>query len=405
MRPSPNFRRWAIPLAGVLLLAGCVDTGTTEPKLETGQFLELARTATCADQKNKLFVIDNKFVFHDRAGSCPDNSYSRTFYGVTPEAVLCREYDSIAGPQSGCADTGMRELFSTIAKNAEQIDLGLGSGHEVKVLNTATVPPNNFRRPDTDALKMTDIAGTTTLQFDEPAEIVVRDADKWSALWSAHQRPGEKLSPLPEIDFAKQMVIGVAAGQKPGPCNELLIDKIVHNGSMLVVNYTQRDVHEVCLTVVSGPVYPKHFVVIERQDVPVQFVKRDGDSGRVAFERIPVPGSAIAIEQALVVRDADSWAKLWAQANANMIPAPETPVVDFTKKMLIAVFMGTQPNGCYGVSIEAIDKVQEGLLVEVSKSTPGSGAICTQALTSPADVVAVERSDAKVIFESRRQRR
>jgi len=526
MSTSVIIRRWAIFLAGTLMLAGCVGSGSTEPPLNAGPFLELARTTACASGKNNLYVIDNRFVFHDRSGDCPDNSYSRTLYGTTPEVVLCRQNDSIAGPQSNCVDAGVRELFSAITNNADQADLGIGLGHKVTRLNTATiradelndllrattlaqsaqsgikVPRNvvirdaeswhslwadhqgigsaapgvdfnkqmvigiflgerplgcytasidtvtkrvdsieiaysvtdrsavctlpadaanpapmhlvaidmsrlsvDFHRQDADVVKMTDIATGVALQFDQPEEIVVTDAAKWSELWNAHQKSGAKPSAVPDIDFGNQIVIGVTAGQKPGPCNELLIDKIVHTGSMLVVNYTQRDVHEICLAVVSGPTYPQHFVVIERQEVPVQFVKRNGDTSRVAFERISVPGSAMTIEQALVVRDAGAWNKLWARANGNLILVPEAPVIDFTKKMLIAVFMGTQPNGCFGASIDTVSRMQEDLLVEVSKRVPGPDAICTQALTSPADVVAVDRSDAMVLFESRTQRR
>lgn len=101
-------------------------------------FIAMAQAATCANQSNRLFMIDKKMVFWDRAGSCADNSYGRTLYGATPQQVLCSVSDSIAGPRTTCGDESSRSLFTTIAGNLDKSDLGLGSGHQVEPI---AVPP------------------------------------------------------------------------------------------------------------------------------------------------------------------------------------------------------------------------------------------------------------------------
>jgi hypothetical protein len=45
-----------------------------------------------------------------------------------------------------------------------------------------------------------------------PRAVVIEDRARWQALWKEHM--GEKESPAPEVDFAKEAVIAVFAGQQ-----------------------------------------------------------------------------------------------------------------------------------------------------------------------------------------------
>lgn len=101
-------------------------------------FIAKAQEASCTDQRNRLFMIDKRMVFWDRAGSCPDNAYGRNLYGATPQALLCSIADSVAGPQTVCADDTSRALFNVIVANLDRTDLGLGAGHQVEAL---VIPP------------------------------------------------------------------------------------------------------------------------------------------------------------------------------------------------------------------------------------------------------------------------
>lgn len=144
-----------VALAGVLSLAGCGGAnGAMAQGQQAGQgvalgepngavpvtadFIARAQEASCADQRNRLFMIDKRMVFWDRAGSCADNAYGRTLFGATPQTVLCSVADSIAGPQTSCNDEQVRALFNTILANLDKSDLGLGSGHQVEAI---AIPP------------------------------------------------------------------------------------------------------------------------------------------------------------------------------------------------------------------------------------------------------------------------
>lgn len=145
-----------VTLAAALALAGCGGGSGAEPAPDkqagqgvavgepngampvTADFVARAQEAICADQRNRLFMIDKRMVFWERAGNCPDNAYGRTLFGSTPQSVLCSVTDSIGGPQTNCTDEQARALFNTIVANLDKSDLGLGSGHQVE---TMVVPP------------------------------------------------------------------------------------------------------------------------------------------------------------------------------------------------------------------------------------------------------------------------
>lgn len=144
----------AAALSAMLMLAACgggnaalsgqqaggvVVGGPTSGAPATADFIAKAQSATCATQRNRLFMIDRKMVFWDRAGTCPDNAYGRTLFGAAPQQVLCAVSDSIAGPQTTCNDESARAVFTTIVANLDSSDLGLGSTH---VVETIAIPPH-----------------------------------------------------------------------------------------------------------------------------------------------------------------------------------------------------------------------------------------------------------------------
>jgi hypothetical protein len=119
---------------GVLLaLPGCpAEEAKREGGIDPAPFKEMAKGAICADESNRLFVIDGKMVLWRRSGNCPDNAYATVLFGKTPKEVLCRVADSIAGPQKSCVDAEAGKLFDVILNNLDKKDLGLGPEHKVE---------------------------------------------------------------------------------------------------------------------------------------------------------------------------------------------------------------------------------------------------------------------------------
>jgi hypothetical protein len=93
-------------------------------------------------------------------------------------------------------------------------------------------------------------------------------------------------------------------------------------------------------------------------------------------------------------RTAGEWQTLWTQ-HAGDRPRPQ---VDFSKEMVVAVFLGSRPTA--GFSVEIVGAREEGatLVVSYKETRPQPGTVAAQILTSPLHIVAVPKH-ADVRFE------
>jgi len=105
--------------------------------------------------------------------------------------------------------------------------------------------------------------------------------------------------------------------------------------------------------------------------------------------------SAVETPRQLVVRSEAEWKTLW-QEHAPDRPAP---AVDFTRDMVIGVFLGTRTTGGYGVEITGTRQDRGSLIVEYRETRPGRGAITAQVITTPFHLVAIPRFAGDVRFE------
>lgn len=122
-----------VAFAVLISMSGCAKGPDTTPDSSSWEpFVTLAKSAQCADKRNRLFVIDRELVLWDRAGNCPDNGYSMKLYRRTPDDLVCSASDSIAGPMKKCAVPSYQELFEVAIAHLDDPNLGLGPGHTVQ---------------------------------------------------------------------------------------------------------------------------------------------------------------------------------------------------------------------------------------------------------------------------------
>lgn len=99
--------------------------------------------------------------------------------------------------------------------------------------------------------------------------------------------------------------------------------------------------------------------------------------------------------QVLVRSDAEL-RTLWQQH------APDRPVpnVDFSKEMVVAVFMGSRPNAGFSTAIVSATAAAGALIVRYSETRPKPGAMTAQVLTFPYHIVAIPKAEVRdVKFE------
>ena len=96
----------------------------------------------------------------------------------------------------------------------------------------------------------------------------------------------------------------------------------------------------------------------------------------------------------VTVRTEAEWKALWK----DHAPAAEIPVIDFSKTMVVGVFLGSKPSAGYGVEIVGVHIQEQELVVEYVQKQPARGTIAAQMLTEPYHLVTVPKHAGPVRF-------
>jgi len=90
----------------------------------------------------------------------------------------------------------------------------------------------------------------------------------------------------------------------------------------------------------------------------------------------------------VLVRTEAEWTKLWNQH----APDHPKPAVDFSKEMVVAVFMGSRPNAGFSTAITGAMVANGALVVRYTETAPAAGAVAAQILTFPFHIVAITKA-------------
>jgi hypothetical protein len=124
-------------------------------------------------------------------------------------------------------------------------------------------------------------------------------------------------------------------------------------------------------------------IVLAMQTPAVETIASDTMSG------IDTPRQAVA-------RNDQQWAALWQQHAGLGKPAP---AVDFSRRMAVAVFLGSRPSAGYRVEVSGTRQEGKTLIVTWREVPPDRDSLLAQVLTSPAHLVSIPRFDGEVKFE------
>jgi hypothetical protein len=106
--------------------------------------------------------------------------------------------------------------------------------------------------------------------------------------------------------------------------------------------------------------------------------------------------SEVSTARQVEVSNRDAWAALWREHAPNR-PLPE---VDFSREIVVGVFLGTRPTAGFAVEIVGYREDEGRLVVQYRETAPSRGAITAQMLTSPYHLVAVPKRTGAITFEN-----
>lgn len=115
---------------------------------------------------------------------------------------------------------------------------------------------------------MTTIARGDLSRIGEPRTVIVRDREAWRALWREHAGSADP----PAVEFDREMVVAVFAGERPTAGYRVEIVRLFERSGKVVVAY--RDEPPPRDAVVAQVItQPFHLVRTSRSDLPLVFEK------------------------------------------------------------------------------------------------------------------------------------
>ena len=107
------------------------------------------------------------------------------------------------------------------------------------------------------------------------------------------------------------------------------------------------------------------------------------------------PMSSISERKEVVVRSNAEWTALWKEHGSSQ----QTPDVNFSNEMVVAVFLGSRPTGGFSVELVGARVENDVLIVDYAEQRPGRGDIVSQVLTSPFHIVKLPAHTGAVRFQ------
>jgi len=100
------------------------------------------------------------------------------------------------------------------------------------------------------------------------------------------------------------------------------------------------------------------------------------------------------IAKQVTVRTPAEWKALWKDHS----PTEKMPVVDFSRNMVVGIFLGSKPSAGHDVEIVGVRTQDKDLIVEYVQKQPGRGTLAAQILTEPYHLVSVATHPGPVRF-------
>ena len=114
------------------------------------------------------------------------------------------------------------------------------------------------------------------------------------------------------------------------------------------------------------------------------------DGMQAALPRTIAKGDQSNIESPtqVLARTEAEWVALWRRHAGD----GERPPVDFTREMVVGVFMGSRPNAGFSTTITTSMEVKGVLVVRYTETRPPRDAVTAQILTAPYHLVAIPKA-------------
>ena len=127
--------------------------------------------------------------------------------------------------------------------------------------------PDTTTTLDFRTLENTQSSGIVEQRF-----VVIKDIDTWKTLWAEHVGTATGL-PMPEVNFAQDMVLGVFLGTRSNTCFRVTIESVEQLANQQVqVKFREQKGGPVCG---RAETEPTHLIALRTSELPIEFVEQE----------------------------------------------------------------------------------------------------------------------------------
>lgn len=123
---------------------------------------------------------------------------------------------------------------------------------------------------------------------------------------------------------------------------------------------------------------------ITNHNVEIPFYKVD--SKGLIPKSIPV--------QKVIYKDQESWEAFWQRYGKE-----SPPKIDFTKYVIVGVFLGAKPNPGYRVEITQVQKADSRILIKIVEYIPNPNRIYATIVIYPYCIIYFPKTEGEIIFK------
>ena len=140
-----------------------------------------------------------------------------------------------------------------------------------------------------------------------------------------------------------------------------------------------------CLFIISGCKQEQLPLSLNETDQTTKISFREVDSKGLNPENIPA--------QKVIFRNQKSWESFWEKYGKEAAPQ-----IDFTKYIVVGVFLGVKPNPGYGVEITQIQKLESEILIHIIEYIPNPKYDYPSVIVYPYHIVTFPKTEGEIVF-------
>ena len=97
-------------------------------------------------------------------------------------------------------------------------------------------------------------------------------------------------------------------------------------------------------------------------------------------------------ENSFIIKNQKDWKKIWKIHTKDIKPTLPVPEIDFTRSIVVAVFMGDRKTSGYEVEILDIEEVKDKVIIKIRETTPPEDAFVSQVIIQPFHIAVVKKT-------------